>query len=188
MVKVFYVIKDVLSVQDLNDVCMTNFLSTRRSLCCRGVQSKGKFFEISISTSPLGCPFSLAVFYSNLHVWHSIYVLIRPLHHTLTSDWLSPIRSPPSLTSQVDDKNLTINSYPWRILDRSILLSGIFSPIPCCNISTVGGPAFKWNTILYTPGVINVLNHATLTDYEKYNVYLFKTTEHSIPWTRLFEM
>jgi hypothetical protein len=58
--------------------------------------------------------------------------------------------------------------------------SGIFSPIQCCNISPQGAP--------HLPGVIKVLNHATLTDYEKYNVYLFTTTEHSIPWTRLFEM
>jgi hypothetical protein len=47
--------------------------------------------------------------------------------------------------------------------------------------------------MLCTPGVINVLNHATLTDIpgkklRKYNVYLFTTIEHSIPWSRVFEM
>jgi hypothetical protein len=62
-------------------------------------------------TSPLGCPFPLAVFYSNLHVWSPIYVLIRPLRPTLTSDWLSLIRSSPLLTSQADGQNLLGKHY-----------------------------------------------------------------------------
>jgi hypothetical protein len=43
MVKVCYVIKDVLSVQDLNDVCMTNFLSARS---VQRAQIKGSFLDV----------------------------------------------------------------------------------------------------------------------------------------------
>jgi hypothetical protein len=51
-----------------------------------------------------------------------MYVLIGPLRHTLTSDWLNPLRSSPLLTSQVDVQNLLCKACPWTKIPHTILL------------------------------------------------------------------